>query len=88
MQDNHDRKWPGEPASPKGRAWQDPTRAVHGGPRPCDQRGLINPPVDRASTIIYDSVEAYMDRHQGLYDEVIYGLYGTRTTFSLGEDVR
>src|SRR3546814_1062347 len=87
MQDNHDRKWPGEPASPKGRAWQDPTRAVHGGPRPCDQRGLINPPVDRASTIIYDSVEAYMDRHQGLYDEVIYGLYGTRTTFALAEAV-
>ena len=40
------------------RAWQDPTRAVHAGPRPRDQRGLINPPVDRASTIIYDSVEA------------------------------
>src|SRR3546814_1381064 len=56
-------------------------------PRPCDQRGLINPPVDRASTIIYDSVEAYMDRHQGLYDEVIYGLYGTRTTFALAEAV-
>src|SRR3546814_16792725 len=87
MQDNHDRKWPGEPASPKGRVWQDPTRAVHGGPRPCDQRGLINPPVDRASTIIYDSVEPYMDRHKGLYDEVIYGLYGTRTNFALAEDV-
>src|SRR3546814_12843988 len=56
-------------------------------PRPCDQRGLINPPVDRASTIIYDSVEAYMDRHQGLYDEVIYGMYGTRTTFALAEAV-
>ena len=87
MQDNHDGKWPEEPASPKGHAWQDPTRAVHGGPRPRDQRGLINPPVDRASTIIYDSVEAYMDRHQGLYDEVIYGLYGTRTTFALAEAV-
>src|SRR3546814_19337837 len=87
MQENHDRKRPGEPASPKGRVWQDPTRAVHGGPRPCDQLGLINPPVDRASTIIYDRVEAYMDRHQGLYDEVIYGLYGTRTTFALAAAV-
>src|SRR3546814_13510514 len=28
-----------------------------------------------------------MDRHQGLYDEVIYGLYGTRTTFALAEAV-
>ena len=78
MQDNHEGKWPEERVNP----WQDPTRAVHGGPRPRDQRGLINPPVDRASTIIYDSVEAYMDRHQGLYDEVIYGLYGARRSFA------
>src|SRR3546814_7466271 len=87
MEGKPHRKWSGEPSSPKGRVWQGPTRAVHGVPRPCDQRGLINPPVDRASTIIYDSVEAYMDRHQGLYDEVIYGLYGTRTTFALAEAV-
>lgn len=87
MQDNHDRERPAGPTNPNGRAWQDPTRAVHAGPRPRDQRGLINPPVDRASTIIYNSVEAYMDRHQGLYDEVIYGLYGTRTTFALAEAV-
>lgn len=78
---------PRERAEPAGGAWQDPTRAVHAGPRASDQRGLINPPVDRASTIIYDSVEAYMDRHRGLYDEVIYGLYGTRTTFALAEAV-
>ncbi|HRE36040.1 MAG TPA: cystathionine beta-lyase, partial [Sphingopyxis terrae] len=47
---------PRERAEPAGGAWQDPTRAVHAGPRASDQRGLINPPVDRASTIIYDSV--------------------------------
>lgn len=83
----HDRKTRQEPAKPLESVWQDPTRAVHAGPRARDQRGLINPPVDRASTIIYDSVEAYMDRHRGLYDEVIYGLYGTRTTFALAEAV-
>ncbi len=65
----------------------DPTLVVHAGPAPRDQAGVINPPVDRASTIVYDSVEAYMDRHKGLYDEVIYGLYGTRTTFALAAAV-
>lgn len=45
--------------------------------------GLLNPPVHRASTIVYDSVEAYIDRHSRIYDQVIYGLYGTETTFAL-----
>jgi cystathionine beta-lyase len=43
--------------------------------------------VVRASTIIYDSVEAYMRRHDGFYDDVIYGLYGTETTYALAEAV-
>lgn len=45
--------------------------------------GLLNPPVHRASTIVYDSVEEYIDRHSRIYDDVIYGLYGTETTFAL-----
>lgn len=49
--------------------------------------GPLNPPVVRASTILYDSVEAYMKRHDGYYDEVIYGLYGTQTTYALAEAV-
>lgn len=68
-------------------SWDQATRAVHGGPHASEQAGLINPPVHRASTIIYDSVDAYMSRHQGLYDEVIYGLYGTRSTFALADAI-
>lgn len=49
--------------------------------------GPLNTPVVRASTIIYDSVEAYMKRHDGFYDDVIYGLYGTETTYALAEAV-
>lgn len=49
--------------------------------------GPLNAPVVRASTIIYDSVEAYMKRHDGFYDDVIYGLYGTETTYALAEAV-
>lgn len=37
----------------------------------------------RASTIVFDTVEAYIGRHSRIYDEVIYGLYGTETTFAL-----
>jgi cystathionine beta-lyase len=56
------------------------------GPTP-PTRGPLNPPVVRASTIVYDSVDAYMKRHDGFYDDVIYGLYGTETTYALAEAV-
>jgi cystathionine beta-lyase len=49
--------------------------------------GTINPSVERASTILYPTVESYMNRHDGFYDDVIYGLYGTGTTFALAESV-
>ncbi len=49
--------------------------------------GPLNTPVVRASTIVYDSVEAYMKRHDGFYDDVIYGLYGTQTTYALAQAV-
>lgn len=49
--------------------------------------GPLNTPVVRASTIVYDSVQAYMQRHDGFYDDVIYGLYGTETTYALAEAV-
>ncbi len=63
------------------------TRAVHGGPDPGDMGGLLNPPVHRASTIIFKTVDAYRRRHDGFYDDVIYGLYGTETTFALARAV-
>ncbi len=59
------------------------TQLVHSGSPSAKTAGLLNPPVHRASTIVYDTVEAYIDRHNRIYDEVIYGLYGTETTFAL-----
>lgn len=59
------------------------TQLVHSGSPSAKAAGLLNPPVHRASTIVYDTVEAYIDRHNRIYDEVIYGLYGTETTFAL-----
>lgn len=33
-------------------------------------------PVHRGSTILFDTVSAFMDRHKGFYDGYSYGLYG------------
>src|SRR3546814_6469595 len=52
------------------------TNLVHSGSPSAKAAGLLNPPVHRASTITYDSVEAYTGRHSRIYDDVIYGLYG------------
>ncbi len=59
------------------------TTLVHSTSPSGSNAGVLNPPVHRASTIIYDTVEAYTGRHSRIYDEVIYGLYGTETTFAL-----
>ncbi|NNM77797.1 cystathionine beta-lyase [Sphingomonas sp. ID1715] len=59
------------------------TQLVHARSRSAIEAGLLNPPVHRASTILYDTVEDYIGRHSRLYDGVIYGLYGTETAFAL-----
>lgn len=59
------------------------TELIHSGSPSAKTAGLLNPPVHRASTIVYDTVEAYIERHNRIYDEVIYGLYGTETNFAL-----
>lgn len=66
-----------------GRVPSATTMLVHSTSPSASRAGLLNPPVHRASTILYDTVEAYNERHSRIYDEVIYGLYGTETTFAL-----
>lgn len=63
------------------------TRLVYSGSPSAKAAGLLNPPVHRASTILYDTVEDYVGRHSRLYDGVIYGLYGTETAFALAEAI-
>lgn len=43
----------------------------------------LSVPVHRASTIVFDSVEAYRNRRAAMYDGYSYGLYGTPTTRTL-----
>ncbi len=59
------------------------TQLVHSSSPSALAAGLLNPPIHRASTITYSTVESYIDRHKRIYDEVIYGLYGTETTHAL-----
>lgn len=65
----------------------DATALVHANSPSGRAAGLLNPPVHRASTIIYDSVEEYLNRHSQLYDGVIYGLYGTETNHALATTI-
>lgn len=65
----------------------DRTALLHSNSRSGRGAGLLNPPVHRASTIVYDRVEDYVDRHRHLYDGVIYGLYGTETVHALASAI-
>ena len=65
---------------------KDATRIVETGRRPEWTQGIVNPPVWRASTILYDSIAELRERggadtHHKLY----YGRRGTPTQWSLAE---
>lgn len=60
------------------------TRLVHGGRRKEWRGRLINPPVQRASTILFDSVEELERARPGL-GQWNYGLQGTATHWALSE---
>ncbi|MDX2221706.1 MAG: cystathionine beta-lyase [Rhodospirillaceae bacterium] len=60
---------------------------VVAGPPPSANGGALNPPIQRVSTVIFPTMDAYIERHKGLYDDVIYGLYGTETSFALAEAI-
>lgn len=60
------------------------TKLVHGGRRKEWRGRLVNPPVERASTILFDSVAQLRQTHAsfGTYN---YGLQGTATQWALAE---
>lgn len=69
----------------------DATRLVQAGRRPEWTRdasgtgGIVNPPVWRASTILYDSVADMRARVADTHDRLFYGRRGTPTTWSLAD---
>ena len=67
------------------------TRLVQGGRRPewtGDPRlggGIVNPPVWRASTILYDTVADLKARGHATHDKLYYGRRGTPTVWALAD---
>ena len=62
----------------------DDTRIVHGGRRREWRGRQVNPPVHRASTVLFDSVAEMRAAAPG-FGEHYYGLHGTPTHWSLSE---
>src|SRR6476646_328657 len=63
---------------------QPATRLVEGGRRKAWRGRLVNPPVERASTILFDSV-AEMESGTAALGSYRYGLQGTATHWALSE---
>jgi cystathionine beta-lyase len=60
------------------------TRLVHGGRRKAWRAGLVNPPVHRASTILFDSMAEFRAAAPE-FGKGYYGLHGTPTQWALAE---
>ncbi len=55
------------------------------GRRPHDHHGIVNPPVYHASTVLFRDTEDLRRRGPKRLDEVVYGRFGTPTTFAFEE---
>jgi cysteine-S-conjugate beta-lyase len=61
------------------------TRLLHSGRDPERNFGIVNPPVYRASTILYPTTEEFERRQERKYIDFHYGIDGTPTTLALAE---
>ncbi len=64
---------------------QSATRLAHSGRNPKLQHGVVNPPVYRASTVLFSSVAALREASANPLRGVYYGRYGTPTHFAFEE---
>ncbi len=62
---------------------KDRTVITHAGNDPAANFGVVNPPIYRASTVLYPTVRDMQERGRNKFDTVYYGRYGTPTTFAL-----
>lgn len=60
--------------------WRPDTLVAHAGLSPMDFHGFVNPPVVRASTVLFKDADTMMTRHGGHY---AYGLINTPTIEAL-----
>lgn len=61
-------------------SWRSDTLVTHAGLSPMDFHGFVNPPVVRASTVLFENAEAMLSRHGARY---AYGLMNTPTIEAL-----
>ncbi|MEO5336515.1 MAG: cystathionine beta-lyase [Magnetospirillum sp. WYHS-4] len=59
----------------------------HAGRHPEDHQGIVNPPVYRASTVLFPSLDELETAERERFDRVYYGRYGTPTHFAFEEAV-
>ena len=72
-----------EPTRPMHRE----TRLVHAARDERRDGGAVNPPIYRASTIVYPSLREFANRAERRYTSYSYGLQGTPTNMALAEAV-
>ena len=67
----------------------DETVATHAGRNPPNNYGIINPPVYRASTVLFPTMETFDGRGPGRMEpgNMVFGLNGTPTTFALEQSM-
>jgi cystathionine beta-lyase len=61
------------------------TRLVHSGRDPEKHFGIVNPPVYRASTVLFPTMDEFVRRGERKYIGFGYGIQGTPTTFALAD---
>lgn len=66
---------------------QRETRLVHVARDSVRDAGVINPPVYRASTIVFPTLAAFAKRMERKYTSYSYGMHGTPTTMGLAEAI-
>ncbi len=73
----------------KSKSKKPDTLLAHAGRDPAANFGVVNPPVYHASTIVHQSVADLEKAQKNRYgvDQVVYGRYGTPTTFALEQAV-
>jgi len=73
----------------KSRSTKPDTLLAHAGRDPAHNFGVVNPPVYHASTIVHQTVADLEKAQKNRYgiDQVVYGRYGTPTTFALEQAV-
>ena len=61
----------------------DDTKLTKVGTNSEENFGIMNPPIYRASTIHFPTIESFNTRFDRRFDKIVYGSYGTPTTHAL-----